>query len=120
MQYNIKGTDVSITPELRMYVETKLAHPEKFLGTDSTAHIDIELQYFTGERGKKYRAEFTAVSGGETYRAEERGESMHEAIDLAVAEFTRVVRRSKKKHLVLMRKGAAQVKDIIRGFRGRR
>ncbi len=119
MNYNIKGTDVTITPELRTYVESKLYQADKFLSGDSTAHVDVELQFLGGERGKKNRAEFTAAAGSETYRAEERGDSMHEAIDLAAAEFTRVVRRNKKRNLALVRKSAATVKDFIRGLRDR-
>ena len=119
MNYNIKGTEVTITPELRTYVETKLSLAGKFLAGDSTAHVDVELQFFGGERGKKNRAEFTATAGGQSYRAQEGGESMHEAIDLAAAEFTRVVRRNKKRNMALVRRSAAKVKNIIRGLRDR-
>ncbi|MBI2004785.1 ribosome-associated translation inhibitor RaiA [Patescibacteria group bacterium] len=119
MHYNIKGTDVSITPELRAYVEAKLELADKFLAGDSTVHVDVELQFLGGERGKKNRAEFTATAGGETYRAEERGDTMHEAIDLAASEFTRVVRRNKKRALVLVRRSGAIIKDMLRGLRDR-
>jgi len=119
MNYNIKGTEVTITPELRNYVEQKLAQADKFLAGDSTAHVDVELQFLGGESGKKNRAEFTAVAGGESFRAEERGDSMHEAIDLAATEFTRVVRRTKKREMVLVRRSGAIIKEMLRGLRDR-
>lgn len=119
MNYNIKGTEVTITPELRTYVEAKLSPADKFLAGDSTAHVDVELQFLAGERGKKNRAEFTATAAGESYRAQERGDTLHEAIDLAATEFTRVVRRNKKRNLALVRRSAAKVKDLIRGLRDR-
>lgn len=96
MNYNIKGTEVSITPELRDYVEKKFAPLDKFLSSDSTAHTDVELQYEEVRDGGKYRAEFTVSASGEFYRAEERGNTMHEAIDLAANQLTNELSRNKK------------------------
>jgi ribosomal subunit interface protein len=117
MNYNIKGTGLSVTQELRDYVEKKLAQEEKFLGRDSTAHLDIELQFAEGERGKKYRAEFTLGAHGELYRAQARGDSMHEAIDIAINDLTRSLTQAKKKRIRVLRHSAARVKDFLRGFR---
>lgn len=119
INYNIKGTGLAITDELRSYVEKNLGSVEKFLAGDSTAHADVELEHAPLNDNGKYRAEFTLSSGGEVYRSEEWGSIMHEAIDLAAAQLAKELRRSKKKHLALVRRGGAAIKDAIRGLRGR-
>lgn len=119
INYNIKGTGLPVTDELRAYAEKKLAAAEKFLRGDSTAHTDIELEHSQLRDGAKYRAEFTLSSGGTVYRAEKWGESLHAAIDGAIEELVKELRRSKSKHMHLVRRGGAVIKDAIRGFRSR-
>ena len=119
VNHNIKGTALAVTDELRSYVEKKLGSAEKFLAGDSTAHADVELEYSQLRDGPKYRAEFTLSAKGEVYRAEEWGTTMHEAIDLAAGQVVKELWRKKKRHLALVRRGGAVVKDVIRGFRDR-
>lgn len=118
LNYNIKGTGLDITDELRGYAEKKLGHAEKFLQNDPSARINIELEYQAARDGDKYRAEFTVFASGAAYRAERWGESMHAAIDLAVGELLNELGRNKKKRLHLVRRSAAKVKDYLRGWRG--
>jgi ribosomal subunit interface protein len=119
MNHNIKGTGLAVTDELRGYVEKRLAGADKFVGSDSTAHADVELEYAQVRDGGKYRAEFNLVVGGGLYRAEEWGSTMHEAIDLSVAVLENELRKTKKKHQHLVRRGGAAIKDAIRGLRDR-
>ena len=119
MHYNIKGTALDISPEVRGYVEEKLAHLDKFFVGDSGARADVEVEHLQGEQSKKYRAEFSVVSGAGSFRAEARGEALHEAVDLATAELIKEVDRKNKRGLKLFRRGAAHMKDFIRGFRSR-
>ncbi len=116
LNYNIKGTGLEVSDELRRYAEKRLEHAEKFLQGDSTSHVDIELEYRELRHGDHYRAEFTITASGELYRAQEWGESMHLAIDMASAEVAKELRRNKKKRLHLLRRGAARIKDYIRGW----
>ena len=118
MNYNVKGTGLQVTDEIRTYVEKRLAHADKFLQHDTTAHADVELAFHITE-GKHYRAEFTVSSEGEVFRAEALGDSLHEAIDLAIDELTQELRKTKKKNLSLTRSGAGKFKDFIRGFTDR-
>ncbi|MDP4020936.1 MAG: ribosome-associated translation inhibitor RaiA [Candidatus Adlerbacteria bacterium] len=119
INHNIKGTGLSVTDELRTYVEKGLAGAEKFLAGDSTAHANVELEYSHLRDGGKYRAEFTLSSGANVYRAEEWGSTLHEAIDLASGQLAKEIRRTKKRHLALVRRGGAIIKDVIRGLRDR-
>jgi|SRR3989344_5711710 len=116
LNYNIKGTGLEISDELRGYAEQKLRHAEKFLQNDPSTHITIELEHNSARDGDRYRAEFTVSASGALYRAERWGESMHAAIDLAVGELTNELGRNKKKRLHLVRRSAAKVKDYLRGW----
>jgi len=115
LNYNIKGTGVDVSGELRNYIEKKLQHAEKFLHNDPSARADIELQ-FHALHGERYRAEFTVSASGAVYRADALGESMHAAIDLAVGELVNELGRNKKRRLHILRRGAARIKDYIRGW----
>ncbi len=117
MHYNVKGTGIQISDEIRTYIEKRFQHADTFLENDTTAHADVELEYQTSEERPKYRAEFTLQSRQEVYRAEAIGSTLHEAIDSATNELTKEVSRSKKKRLSLVRRGAGKFKDFIRGFR---
>jgi ribosomal subunit interface protein len=119
MQYNLKATDVPVTQELRAYIEKCLQHPDKFLSGDSVAHADVEIEHSALRDGGKYRAEFTVTTSHGLYRASEWGMTLHEALDLAVAELTRELRRSKSKRIDVFRRSALKVKEYLRGWRDR-
>lgn len=121
MQYNLKGTDVEITPEVRAYVEKKLASLDKFVGDLSAARADVELKYKALWDGRRYTAEFMYHEPGlvKPLRAEARGDALHEAIDLASAELFREMTQNKKKRTDLLRHSALRVKEYLRGWRDR-
>jgi putative sigma-54 modulation protein len=119
MNYNIKGTNIEMTSELRDYAQEKLAHAGKLLESDPTAHADVEIEFAHGQDGDKHRAEFTVSASGQVYRAEAEGSSARAAIDIAAAELAKELSRGKKKRLHLLRRGAGKMKDIVRGFTDR-
>lgn len=119
MNYNIKGSGIAITPELREYAEKKLGNAEKFVEGDTTAHADVELENSQARDGGKYRAEFTLSVGGTVYRAQKWGGTMHEAMDIAAGELVHELTRAKKKRLHMVRRGASKIKNLIRGLTDR-
>lgn len=118
MNYNIKGTGIPITDELRAYAEKRLASLDKFLNDKEAARTDVELELSPLVDGPKYRAEMMLHDpGARVMRAEARGTALHEAIDLAAGELFSELTRSKKKRLHLLRHGAVKVKEYLRGWR---
>lgn len=115
LNYNIKGTGIEITDELRTYSEKALAQAEKFLS--ESAHADVELEYSQMRDGDHYRAEFTVENEGAVYRAEEWGASMHAAIDLVIEELLQELRQSKNRRIHFVRRSALKVKEYLRGWR---
>ena len=120
MKYNIKGTELSITPELRDYVEKRLdGHADKFLAHDPSAIANVELEYAPVRDGGRYRAEFTVSAAQALYRSEAWGSTMHEAIDLAIADLFRELRSAKSKRQHVLRHSALKVKEFLRGWRNK-
>jgi ribosomal subunit interface protein len=117
LNYNIKGTGVEVSDEIRLYVEKNLAHVEKFLQDDPSAHVDVEIKHLPEGRSGKYCAEFTVAAGGTVYRAEHWGGGLHEAIDLAREELMAELRKAKQKRVHLLRRSAGRVKEYLRGWR---
>jgi ribosomal subunit interface protein len=117
LNYNIKGTGLEVSDELREYVEKRLTHAEKFLQGDSTAHAAVELEHEAMRHGDRNRAEFTLSSGSLVHRAESWGETMHGAIDLAIGELTTELSRNKKKRLDVVRRSASRAKEFLQGLR---
>lgn len=118
MHYNLKGTDVVLTLEIRAYVERKFASLDKFVEHPGAERVDIELQFLRGE-AQMYRAEFTFYEPEleKPLRASVRGATLHEAIDLAAADLFHEMTRLKKKRLHLFRRSALKVKEYLRGWR---
>lgn len=116
LNYNVKGTGLAVTDELRAYIERKLAHAEKFLKGDSTAHINVELEHQAMRHGDRNRTECTVSIGGEVYRAESWGETVHSSIDLSFAQLQNELGRGKKKRLHVLRRSAHKVKEYLQGL----
>ncbi|MBU6310450.1 ribosome-associated translation inhibitor RaiA [Patescibacteria group bacterium] len=108
---------VILTDELRDYAIEKLRKVERVLGDDPSVRADIELATTGGARsGIDYRAEIMLSLSGGDLRAEASAETLHGALDEAIENVRREVRRTRTKRRDLLRRGAARVKDIFRYF----
>jgi ribosomal subunit interface protein len=117
MEHNLKGTNLTLTEEIRSYIDKKLGSLDKFIQHKSSARADVELEYRPTEE-KTYRAELM-LHDRDIIRAEARGATLHEAIDKAAQElFTELTRRNKKK-IRTFRHNAARVKEYLRGWRNK-
>ncbi len=117
MNYNIKGTEVSITDELRTYVEKKLSALDKLLSGDA-GRVDLVVSYCASEE-KQYFAEMTLHDAKHPLHAESSGATMHEAIDVTTGELVSELTKSKKKRLNNFRHSAVKVKEYLRGWRSK-
>ncbi|MGC9602219.1 MAG: ribosome-associated translation inhibitor RaiA [Minisyncoccia bacterium] len=120
MNYNIKGTEVVITPEIREYLVKRLERFDKFMSAKEAARADVELGYKAGEE-KRYRAEIMLFEQSlpVPLRAVAEGGALYEAIDKAAGDIFIELTREKKKKQHVFRRGAARIKEYIRGFRSR-
>ena len=121
LEITIKATGaIMLSDELRAFVEEKVRKLEKLLDpADTTALAEVELESVNQSRtGDSFRAEIHLSYAGGFTRAEAKKESLHAALDEAVAEARRSLRRNRTKHRDLVRRGAVKVKDFFRKFRG--
>ena len=121
MQITLKTTGaVLLTDELRSFIEGKVRKLEKLLDpADTTVLAEVEVGSVSQSRtGDTFRAEINLTFTGGFIRAEASRESLHAAVDETVDEARREVRRMRTKHRVLIRRGAARVKEFFRRFGG--
>ncbi len=120
MNYNIKGTEVVITDEIRSHLKKKLNGLDKLVQGAGDPRVDVGLVYKEGE-SKTYCVEMLLHASGvtEALQAEAEEGNLHEAIDVAVGELTRELTKTKKKRIHMLRHTGARVKDFLRGWRSR-
>jgi putative sigma-54 modulation protein len=118
MNYNIAGTEVHITDEIRTYVEKRLSALDKLLDEPDAARTDVHVRYMASEE-KMYCTELLLHAPGTTepLRAEATRGTLHEAIDVAAAELLHELKKTKKKRIHVLRRTGAKVKEYIRGWR---
>ncbi len=116
MNYNLKGTEVSVTDELRTYVEKKLAALDKLLVRSDAARVDIVLSYLESEE-RQYHAEMTLHDAKHPLHVESYGRTLYEVIDAASGELVDELAKAKKKRHSNWREGSGKIKEFIRGWR---
>lgn len=119
MPLKIKTTGaIILTEELRSFIADKVGKLEKFTDpADGSLLAEVEVESLAESRGGDlYRAELNISIAGELVRAEARRATLHAAIDEAVAEARRSLRKSRIKHRDVIRRGAARVKEFFKRF----
>ncbi len=112
MHYNLKGTDVSVTDELRSYIEKKLSALEKLAPKDS-ARVDVVVAYLASEE-KEYWVEMNLHDSGVPLHAEARAATLYGAIDATAGELSAELSKAKEKRKDEARHDAVLGKEILR------
>ncbi len=113
MNTRIKTTDYSLTPQVESYLQERLASIERLV--DASAHCDITLGRSGkhAQQGEVWFAEFDIEHNGR-FHSKEEAESLTAAIDIAKDELVQQLRKSKRIHVRLMKKGGALMKRMMR------
>ncbi len=118
METKIEATGaVVLTEELKKFIQDKLGKVTMFVDpADTSAMVDVEIGTTAGGQrtGDIFRAEINLQFAGGMVRAEATRDTLHAAIDEAVKQARREVRKTKDKHRDLVKKGALQVKEFFR------
>lgn len=119
MDVRVKGTDFQITPDVRAYLDNRIASLQKFLaGDEDVARIEVELGRDAGRPRHGANIWFAEIHviipGGERVYARNNSESINGAIDDVKEEVERQLRRERKIHIRLYRKGGALAKRLLR------
>src|SRR3989338_6074927 len=118
MTTNLKASNVSLTPEIRSYLDRRLEGFQKFLPVGKDASVaDIELSRVTKHHtGDIFRAEINIRVGGRVFHAVSERPDLYEAIDHMKDEITRELGSYKEKRLSLLKRSGQKVKNLIRGL----
>ena len=117
MNLNIKTTNISLTPEIREYLERKLAMLEKIVDFNrDNVFAQVELGKISQHhrQGEIFRAEINLRIGGHSFRAVREEEDLYAAIDGMKDEINREVKNGKQKSLSLFRRGGQAFKKFLR------
>lgn len=118
MNIRIKTTNYKLTPEVADYLNQRLKALGKFIGRDEdVARCEVEIGRAQGhsEHGDVWRAEINLIHAGVTLRAEAVEESINASIDKVKDEVIRQLKREKRLHIRLARRGGKALKNMLRG-----
>lgn len=117
MRLITKGTNFTFSPEIRAYLDRRIEKLDVFIGTDTSALIDVEIERLASHAtGKVYRGEFTVTSAMGKFRAEAHEETPAAAIDVTLGEMLEEMRRTKEKRAHGERIEGLRLKEFLRGF----
>src|SRR3989338_8286505 len=119
MDVRIKATDHELTSEMRAYLDGRIASLEKFLGRDAElARCEVELGRDAGRPRHGANIWFAEIRilipGAEPVYARNNAASVNAAIDDVKEEVERQLRREKKLHIRMYRKGGAALKRLLK------
>lgn len=119
MRISYKTKDMEMTPAIQEYADKRLAALDRFVSRDDESVMCVvELGKTTRHHksGDVFRAEVKLhIAGRDLYAVSER-DDLYVAIDEVKDEIVRQVNSYRNKSNTLMRRGASQIKDMIRGF----
>jgi putative sigma-54 modulation protein len=99
VQITIHGRDLSITPNLREYVEKKVGKLDHYLPSITEARIDLAEVPSARSAADRHVAQLTVHGPGMVLRAEERKDDLFTAIDEVMEKMHRQIERYKGKHM---------------------
>ena len=118
MNINIKTSAITLTPAISDYVGKRFEAIEKLLNEDPSVKFDVELARTTSHhnKGDIFKAEVHIIAKGENIYASIEKEDLYVAIDLVRDEVVRKINSTKKKRTSLLRRGGAQIKNLMKGI----
>jgi|SRR3989344_767543 len=118
MKTNIKATNISLTPAISEYVETKVGALEKFFQNTNADEVLVNVEVARTTRHHKsgdiFRAEIQIKSSGQEYYASADKDDLYAAIDEVKDEIVRSVTSRRKKFISFVRRGGLRAKEIIK------
>ncbi|MEY4747106.1 MAG: Sigma 54 modulation protein / ribosomal protein [Candidatus Parcubacteria bacterium] len=119
MDIRVKTTDYQMTQDVSEYLNGRLRSLEKLLGADAQlARCEVELGRDAGRPRHGANIFFAEIHiicpGGAKAYARNNSESINGAIDDVKEETERQLRRERKLHIRLYRRGGAFAKRLLR------
>ncbi len=117
MNIKIRSVDFELTAAIEEYVNKKVSSLDKFLDSPESTICEVEIGRSTKRHksGDVYRAEvnMTGPGNNQVYAVAEESD-LYAAIDIVRDEAEREIVSRKSKYKTLIRKGSAQVKNLLK------
>ena len=118
MRLNLKATNVTLSPEIKEYLEKRLQSLDKLISLeDPTVILDVELGRSTNrhQNGDVFFAEITIHRGKEVFRSVSNRPDLQSAIDDMRDEIAGELSARKGKLKVLSRRRGQVSKMLLKG-----
>ncbi len=96
MDFIISGKNFKLTPSLKQYIQDKLGRLKKYWGKIIRARVELKVDK-AHKSGQVSEVDVVLEVPGPDIRAEQKGNEMHEAIDLIMPKLEKQLRRAKDK-----------------------
>jgi ribosomal subunit interface protein len=119
MKINVKTTNITLTPSISDYIEKKLAMLEKFFeGREVLISMEVGKTTKHHRSGDFFRAEIHLTAGSEDYYSVSETSDLYASIDEVKDEIVQIITSKRNKSMSLVRRGGAQIKNILKGIAG--
>lgn len=120
MKTSIKATNLSLTDSITSYIEKRFAALDRYIGheeADTICHIEVARTTLHHKHGEIFKAEVRViVRGTEVYVVRELAD-LYSAIDAVHDELMERLSATKDRRQTLWRKGAQQIKNMMKRIR---
>lgn len=119
MNINFKANSILLTEAIRDYAEKRIETVGKLLGESrEDVVVDVELSQTTKHHkaGNIFKTEITVRNAGRRFRAVSTKEDLYASVDDAKEELEREIVAKKERSQTLFRRGAQQVKNVLKGI----
>ena len=101
MNIRIRGTKIKLTPEIKNFIQEKMARLEKYLGDTQILNCDVEVGMAVGGQnsGQIYRAEVNLEVPGELLRVEKTEKELFKAIDKVKDHLEIIIKKYREKRI---------------------
>ncbi len=100
MKINVIGRQMNVYEDMKVLIEKKLAKFDKFFPGEGDATVTLSCKH------NEKNLEITISAGGTLFRSEVRAESFRDALDGAVSNIERQIRKNKTKLARRLREGS--------------
>ncbi|MFH1542141.1 MAG: ribosome-associated translation inhibitor RaiA [bacterium] len=114
MQIKVTGRNIDLTQAIKDYALSKAQKLEEFYTKIQKVEVVLEARHIDDPERTQV-AEFRAwLAGKKVVQAIEGGRDIYAAIDLALAEIERQIKKHKEKHSKGLRRIASRIKHLFR------
>lgn len=118
MNIAINATTIELTPTIKDYIEKRFKKVAKYATGVQLMAIDVGKTTEHHRQGDIFEAKANVTTAlGKQYYAVSQKEDLYEAIDDLRTEIIREITSAQEKRTTLFRRGAQQVKRMMRGLR---